>query len=411
MVAASSSAPPKLKSDKPKKSSSTPKPSFSKPVKSTKKAKVEPEADAQPLSAEFVSDEAEESDGAVGAGAASGSGSDSDDSSEDEEDSDADLENVTPRRNKEAAVPSGGQKRAKALERYQPPIGMSELKVNTAFVSSPFEWDALASKPGVELWAIRTPRDLKASRLSGMSVNVPRSKTADVSGTFKYKSTTYTLSAAGSSKLHPTHATVDEEGRQPTAGPGAADAMTLDVDGAVDDDYKVEGGEEMGGMRLLVPRIKQGGNLYVAPVQISRRLIITPDLPPAQPASTGELSSSNSEPPLPSFLSTSTSVVVPTAAPTLNGKRVQPTHLMKFRNHAFGFHTPGPGQTGTSAGAAGADVEMNDDAHASLANVAETKEEKAGKEGKKDKKEKRRKSEGKVDAASPAKKKAKKSKE
>lgn len=52
---------------------------------------------------------------------------------------------------------------------------------------------------------------------------------------------------------------VDEEGRQPTAGPGAADAMAMNGE-----ESRAEGGEEMGGgMRLLVPRLKDGGALVV----------------------------------------------------------------------------------------------------------------------------------------------------
>jgi len=92
--------------------------------------------------------------------------------------------------------------------------------------------------------------------LSGLTFTPPTS-TSGPSGTLKYKSTSYKLHAAGepgSSK-----AVVDAEGRQPTAGPGAADAMAMDGD-----ELRAEGGEEMsGGMRLLVPRIKNGGSLVV----------------------------------------------------------------------------------------------------------------------------------------------------
>jgi hypothetical protein len=52
---------------------------------------------------------------------------------------------------------------------------------------------------------------------------------------------------------------VDEAGRNPTAGPGAADAMAMDGE-----ELRAEGGEEMGGgMRLLVPKINDGGSLVV----------------------------------------------------------------------------------------------------------------------------------------------------
>jgi hypothetical protein len=63
-------------------------------------------------------------------------------------------------------------------------------------------------------------------------------------------------------------------------------------------------------------------------------LILEPDQSiTAEPAA--ESSSAN-----PSFLSTGREPEVDTAAPP---KRVQPTHLLKFRNKTIGFDTPGPG--------------------------------------------------------------------
>lgn len=37
---------------------------------------------------------------------------------------------------------------------------MAPVNVDTRYTDSPFEWDALASKPNVELWAIRVPTDV-----------------------------------------------------------------------------------------------------------------------------------------------------------------------------------------------------------------------------------------------------------
>jgi hypothetical protein len=79
------------------------------------------------------------------------------------------------------------------------------------------------------------------------------------SGSLRLKSQSYKLVPAGSS--NPARAEVDEEGRQPTAGPTLADAMAMDVD-ADEGDLRIEGGEEMEGMRLLVPKV-QGGKLYI----------------------------------------------------------------------------------------------------------------------------------------------------
>ena len=139
----------------------------------------------------------------------------------------------------------------------------------------------MASKPGTELWAIRIPADvnlsrpnhvakmtrssfqLKPSRLSGLSITLPshNERRSHPSGSLQTKSQRYTLVSAGSGKR--THEVVDDEGRRPTAGPGLVDAMTMDFD-AEEEVLRVEGGEEMrSGMRLLVPRVKMGGKLFL----------------------------------------------------------------------------------------------------------------------------------------------------
>lgn len=70
-----------------------------------------------------------------------------------------------------------------------------------------------------------------------------------------------------------------------------------------------------------------------APKPISRHLILEPDTS----SSATEVDSSS----LPSFLSTGHNPAIqPTTSTTQ--KRVQPTHLMKFRNNTVGFNTPGP---------------------------------------------------------------------
>lgn len=76
-----------------------------------------------------------------------------------EPDSDVDIENITPKRKSKSSSSKRGRE-ADELPSYAPPDGMSPLEVNTTFASSPFEWDALAKRPGVELWAIRIPHDV-----------------------------------------------------------------------------------------------------------------------------------------------------------------------------------------------------------------------------------------------------------
>lgn len=99
-------------------------------------------------------------------------------------------------------------------------------------------------------------KQLKSSRLA--SLNIAMSSSGP-SGSLKLKSSSYTLRSAG--KPSTAKADVDEEGRQPTAGPGLADAMTMEDDGG--DRLKFEGGAEMmGGMRLMVPRSREKGRLF-----------------------------------------------------------------------------------------------------------------------------------------------------
>lgn len=131
---------------------------------------------------------------------------------------------------------------------------MTELGITTEFVKSEFEWDALASRPGIELWAIRAPRDLKPSRLSALSIPVPK-KDEPLTGNLKTKSQSYILRTAGFTGS----SSSSKAGEQ---GQGLVDSLGMG-DGQGVDQLAEEGGEEMGGMRLLVPRVKEHGKLYV----------------------------------------------------------------------------------------------------------------------------------------------------
>lgn len=131
---------------------------------------------------------------------------------------------------------------------------MTELGITTEFVKSEFEWDALASRPGIELWAIRAPRDLKPSRLSALSIPVPK-KDEPLTGNLKTKSQSYILRTAGFAGSSSSSKAGDQ-------GHGLVDSLGMG-DGEGVDQLAEEGGEEMGGLRLLVPRVKEHGKLYV----------------------------------------------------------------------------------------------------------------------------------------------------
>jgi hypothetical protein len=81
-------------------------------------------------------------------------------------------------------------------------------------------------------------------------------------GTLSIKSRTYNLVTAGTTSE--IKAAVTSEGRDPTAGPSAADIMRMDVDQLKKDEEELrrEGGEEMQGMTLMLPRVNKKGKLY-----------------------------------------------------------------------------------------------------------------------------------------------------
>ncbi|KAL0243839.1 hypothetical protein I308_105101 [Cryptococcus tetragattii IND107] len=301
-------------------------------------------------------------------------------------DSDQDLENVEPRRNKGKETAKKSIAPAGSFDKYKPPAGMTELGITTEFVKSEFEWDALASRPGIELWTIRAPRDLKPSRLSALSIPVPK-KDEPLTGNLKTKSQSYILRTAGFTGSS-SSSKVDEQGQ------GLVDSLGMG-DGQGVDQLAEEGGEEMGGMRLLVPRVKEHGKLYVAPLPISRHLILTPDF------STESTFDAQTAEPIPDFLNQAQQASSSSSAPP--AKRAQPTHLMKFRNHTYGFNTPGPEKTSKKLRGEVMDVEQQVEREAAPAAVA-------SEVAVESKKEKKRKTE-KDDSPAKAKKKAKKSKD
>ncbi|WWC85886.1 uncharacterized protein L201_000753 [Kwoniella dendrophila CBS 6074] len=401
-ASSSLSKPPKVKSTKKAKSSSTDK--LSKPISAEE---VPSDIDSDNLDESNNQNEDNDNDSSSSSG-----------SSSSDVDSDDNLEDITPRKSskQKTNIP---ERRGGSLKKYEPPIGMAELKVSSSFTSSPFEWDALASKPGVELWAIRVPKDLKASRLSSLQISVPSSSSSSstsslsssITGTLKTKSTEYNLHTVGTD-LH-TKQIITSEGRLPQQGPGVAvDSMRMEIDGGNNNsieerEMKVEGGEEMDGLRLLLPKIKQGGKLFVSSKPITRKLILTPTNSIQQQTST---TTNEDLPALPSFLSEpSTTSSVIKQSTELPPKREQPLHLLKFRNLAYGYSTPGPSSTSITTAVVGSksmDIDNDEITSSNSINNLNVQEDETKK---KEKKEKKRKSESK-DKDSP-KKKSKKSKD
>lgn len=81
---------------------------------------------------------------------------------EGEPDSEGDLEDIQPTRRAISPAHANGVTREPGAgwPRYAPPSGMTPINVSTQYTESPFEWDALARRPNVQLWAVRVPADV-----------------------------------------------------------------------------------------------------------------------------------------------------------------------------------------------------------------------------------------------------------
>lgn len=166
--------------------------------------------------------------------------------------------------------------------------------VKTTVASSPFEWNALAAKPGVELWAIRVPRNFKPARLADFQpTQDSESSSRGILGTVQTSKTTYQLRLASTqTSIAAQSSDIPNTEQDPAARPALADSLALpdstasgmDVDGigkgpreqggsntskeaAVKEELGVGkvvavGGEEMEGLRLVVPDIRRNG-LYM----------------------------------------------------------------------------------------------------------------------------------------------------
>lgn len=141
-----------------------------------------------------------------------------------------------------------------------------------------------------------------------------------------------------------------------------------------------------------------------APLPISRHLILTPDF---STESTFDAQSADVES-IPDFLKEAQAQAQQTSSSSsaTPAKRAQPTHLMKFRNHTYGFNTPGPEKTSKKLRGEVMEVEQVEREAAPPAAAASP----ASKVAVESKKEKKRKTD-KDDSPAKAKKKAKKSKD
>jgi hypothetical protein len=186
---------------------------------------------------------------------------------------------------------------------YVPPHGMKEVdwsSVKTTVAASPFEWNALAAKPGVEIWAMRVPRNFKPEHLAQLqSTSNSVKSSSGVLGTVKTNKMSYQLRVASTHTSRPNDgAHIPNIEQHPAAQPSLADSMLLpnemsskmDVDGigkgpreqgdsntskeaAVKEelgvaDLTVAGGEEMEGLSLVVPDVRRNG-LYMGKFLIS----------------------------------------------------------------------------------------------------------------------------------------------
>lgn len=161
--------------------------------------------------------------------------------------------------------------------------------VKTTVAASPFEWNALAAKPGVELWAIRVPRNFKPARLADFQPSKDgESSKRGIFGTVQTSKSTYQLRLASTQTSNPADAAaIPNTEQDPAARPTLADSLLLpsstsakmDVDGigkgpreqgdtntgheaAVKEELGVGkvvavGGEEMEGLRLVVPDVRR----------------------------------------------------------------------------------------------------------------------------------------------------------
>lgn len=218
---------------------------------------------------------------------------------------------------------------------YRPPRHMQPYPMPATIASSEWEWNNLASRSGVELWAIRVPRDLKVSKLAGLQFATPGGSSDHVA-TLSTSRQNYTLHDASAH-----HGSVRDTVQNPSLRPTLTDDKLLEVDPAavgkgkrtrtgeastaetreaIQDelgDARSGGGEEMHALKVMLPDAKRGGKYYVAPKSISRHLVLK--------ASYEKMAAANED-----------AAASPAETTSTTARRPQPLDKLKYRNIPFG---------------------------------------------------------------------------
>lgn len=245
---------------------------------------------------------------------------------------------------------------------YRPPRHMQPYPMNTSIASSEWEWNNLAARSGVELWAIRVPRDLKVSKLAALqfadNVNSKGSKkngggAGEPIATFTTSKQKYTLHDASSSSFSAGHNGAARDTIQnPSLVPTLTDDKLLEVDpsavgkgkrsrtgeasnaetrNTIQDelgDVNSGGGEEMHALKLMVPDAKRQGRYYVAPKPIARCLVLKASYEVAAKEEEVEETTVEND-------ATTTTATTSSAQATVV-RRPQPLDKLKYRNIPFG---------------------------------------------------------------------------
>ncbi|KAJ3877598.1 hypothetical protein F5051DRAFT_353430 [Lentinula edodes] len=207
---------------------------------------------------------------------------------------------------------------------YQPPEGMALIE--NAENHNEWDWDTFKKDPELELWVIRVPNGVKPKHLENMTISLPDSSSNHRNtkvGVLNRKQESYDVWDVCSSSTS-----------------GSDDIGGVEV-GRLDEEGAAGGGEEMRGLSCLLPRKKKHGELYIAPRPITRRLLVSAQIP--KPSSSEDYS-----------------------MPTQNLPRFSyPQELLKHRFVAFGStkEAENHDEAGSAHGNGGGDdgdVEMED---------------------------------------------------
>jgi hypothetical protein len=120
---------------------------------------------------------------------------------------------------------------------YKPPPGYKLF--DHAFETETFDWDSVQKDDDLEIWLIRVPDSVKPKHLDGLEIDAPSSSRSSQVGSLSRKSVVYDIWSMG------------------------------------DDDTDFAGAEELRGLSCLLPRRRKKGQLYIAPKEITRHLVVS----------------------------------------------------------------------------------------------------------------------------------------